>query len=609
MCGIVGAVALRNVTPILLEGLHRLEYRGYDSAGLALLNRQGGLQRVRAMGKVAELEKALATSPAKGHLGIAHTRWATHGKPAEHNAHPHLSERLAVVHNGIIENHASLRRKLTELGYSFNSDTDTEVIAHLLAHHYQHKQDLLSAFRATLNELHGAYALGVIHQDEPDNLYCARMGSPLVIGVGSEEQFIASDPLALLQVTDQFIYLEEGDHARLTLAGHEVWSSNNQVLSYPVKRYEHAAHSLDKGEYRHFMLKEIFEQPKAIADTLEGKLADNQVLTAILGPEAENRLADIQNIHIVACGTSYHAGLVARYWIEEQAGIACQVEVASEYRYRTVSVPANTLLVTISQSGETADTLAALRYAKKQNYLGTLAICNVAGSSLVREAGWRLLTQAGPEIGVASTKAFTTQLVALLWLTTALAQAKQRAPEIINANVRALRNLPGLVEQVLQLEPGIEQLAQSFAGKHHALFLGRGPHYPVAMEGALKLKEISYIHAEAYAAGELKHGPLALVDEDMPVVSVAPSDSLLEKLKSNLEEVRARGGQLINFACERAGLETSEGVTHIELPWVYDSVSPIVYTLPLQLLSYHVALVKGTDVDKPRNLAKSVTVE
>lgn len=609
MCGIVGAVALRNVTPILLEGLHRLEYRGYDSAGLALLNRQGGLQRVRAMGKVAELEKALAASPAKGHLGIAHTRWATHGKPAEHNAHPHLSERLAVVHNGIIENHASLRRKLTELGYSFNSDTDTEVIAHLLAHHYQHKQGLLSAFRATLNELHGAYALGVIHQDEPGNLYCARMGSPLVIGVGSEEQFIASDPLALLQVTDQFIYLEEGDHARLTLGGHEIWSSNNQVLNYPVKRYEHAAHSLDKGEYRHFMLKEIFEQPKAIADTLEGKLADNQVLTAILGPEAENRLADIQNIHIVACGTSYHAGLVARYWIEEQAGIACQVEVASEYRYRTVSVPANTLLVTISQSGETADTLAALRYAKKQNYLGTLAICNVAGSSLVREAGWRLLTQAGPEIGVASTKAFTTQLVALLWLTTALAQAKQRAPEIINANIRALRNLPGLVEQVLQLEPGIEQLAQSFASKHHALFLGRGPHYPVAMEGALKLKEISYIHAEAYAAGELKHGPLALVDEDMPVVSVAPSDSLLEKLKSNLEEVRARGGQLINFACERAGLETSEGVTHIELPWVYDSVSPIVYTLPLQLLSYHVALVKGTDVDKPRNLAKSVTVE
>lgn len=609
MCGIVGAIALRNITPILLEGLNRLEYRGYDSAGLAVLNEQGSMLRVRAMGKVAELEKALATSPAKGHLGIAHTRWATHGKPAEHNAHPHLSERLAVVHNGIIENHASLRRKLTELGYSFNSDTDTEVIAHLLAHHYQHKQDLLSAFRATLNELHGAYALGVIHQDEPDNLYCARMGSPLVIGVGSEEQFIASDLLALLQVTDQFIYLEEGDHARLTLGGHEIWSSNNQVLNYPVKRYEHAAHSLDKGEYRHFMLKEIFEQPKAIAETLEGKLADNQVLTAILGPEAENRLADIQNIHIVACGTSYHAGLVARYWIEEQAGIACQVEVASEYRYRTVSVPANTLLVTISQSGETADTLAALRYAKKQNYLGTLAICNVAGSSLVREAGWRLLTQAGPEIGVASTKAFTTQLVALLWLTTALAQAKQRAPEIINANIRALRNLPGLVEQVLQLEPGIEQLAQSFASKHHALFLGRGPHYPVAMEGALKLKEISYIHAEAYAAGELKHGPLALVDEDMPVVSVAPSDSLLEKLKSNLEEVRARGGQLINFACERADLETSEGVTHIDMPWVYDSVSPIVYTLPLQLLSYHVALVKGTDVDKPRNLAKSVTVE
>ncbi|WP_285259515.1 glutamine--fructose-6-phosphate transaminase (isomerizing) [Halopseudomonas bauzanensis] len=609
MCGIVGAVAKRNITPILIEGLRRLEYRGYDSAGVAVLASGNGIKRVRAAGKVAELESALEQSPVHGQLGIAHTRWATHGKPAEHNAHPHLSERLAVVHNGIIENHNTLRKKLTDLGYTFTSDTDTEVVAHLLAHNYKQKQNLLCAFRTTLTELHGAYALGVIHQDEPDTLYCARMGSPLVIGEGSEERFIASDPLALLQVTDQFIYLDEGDHARLTLESQEIWNKRNEPMEYAVLRYEHAAHSLDKGEYRHYMLKEIHEQPVAIANTLSGILGDDHVLTATLGPDAETRLKDIENIHIVACGTSYHAGLVARYWIEEQAGIPCQVEVASEFRYRQVSVPANTLLITISQSGETADTLAALRHAKPQGYLSTLAICNVAGSSLVREADWRLLTQAGPEIGVASTKAFTTQLVALLWLTTALAQERGRANELIAANVRALRSLPALVAQTLELNGAIESLAANFANKHHALFLGRGTHYPIAMEGALKLKEISYIHAEAYAAGELKHGPLALVDEDMPVVSVAPSDSLLEKLKSNLQEVRARGGQLINFACERAELDNGEGITHIKVPWVYESVSPIIYTIPLQLLSYHVALVKGTDVDKPRNLAKSVTVE
>jgi len=435
------------------------------------------------------------------------------------------------------------------------------------------------------------------------------MGSPLVIGEGSEERFIASDPLALLQVTDQFIYLEEGDHARLTLESCEIWNRRNQSVNYPVLRYEHAAQDLDKGEYRHYMLKEIYEQPVAIANTLEGILAEDHVLTAILGPEAETRLKDIRNVHIVACGTSYHAGLVARYWIEEQAGLPCQVEVASEYRYRRVAVPASTLLITISQSGETADTLAALRYSKEQGYLASLAICNVAGSSLVREADWRLLTHAGPEIGVASTKAFTTQLVALLWLTTALAQANNRAPEMISANVRALRGLPALIQQALALDSEIETLAATFANKHHALFLGRGTHYPIAMEGALKLKEISYIHAEAYAAGELKHGPLALVDEDMPVVSVAPSDSLLEKLKSNLQEVSARGGQLITFACERVEMDEGKGITHLKLPWVYESISSIVYTIPLQLLSYHVALVKGTDVDKPRNLAKSVTVE
>lgn len=614
MCGIVGAIAQRNITPILMEGLRRLEYRGYDSAGVAVLtddkhNNPKGILRVRAVGKVIELENALTATPAAGHLGIAHTRWATHGKPAERNAHPHISGRLAVVHNGIIENHSPLRKRLIALGYEFVSETDTEVVAHLIAHYYSESHDLLNAFRTALSELHGAYALALIHEDQPDTLYCARMGSPLVIGEGSDEHYIASDPLALLQVTDRFRYLEEGDHARLKNNSCEIWGRDNSAVDRPVKRYEHAAFSMDKGEYRHYMLKEIFEQPQAISDTLAGTLADDHVLTAILGPDAETRLPDIKNIHIVACGTSYHAGLVARYWIEDQAGLPCTVEVASEYRYRTVVVPANTLLITLSQSGETADTLAALRFAKDQGYLATLAICNVAGSSLVREADWRLLTHAGPEIGVASTKAFTTQLVALLWLTTALAQVGGKSPEKIAANVKALKKLPAIIEQALTLEPRITTLAERFASKHHALFLGRGTHYPIAMEGALKLKEISYIHAEAYAAGELKHGPLALVDEDMPVVSVAPSDSLLEKLKSNLEEVRARGGQLITFACET--VEESDQSNHeiISLPWVEDTISPILYTIPLQLLSYHVALVKGTDVDKPRNLAKSVTVE
>lgn len=609
MCGIVGAVAQRNITPILIEGLLRLEYRGYDSAGVAVLAEGNGIHRVRAVGKVVELQNALEATPAVGHLGIAHTRWATHGKPAEHNAHPHMSGKLAIVHNGIIENHSPLRKKLIELGYQFTSETDTEVVAHLIAHHYSQSHDLLDAFRTALGELHGAYALALMHEDQPETLYCARMGSPLVIGEGSDEHYIGSDPLALLQVTDRFRYLEEGDHARLTINTCEIWDRQNNSVDRPLIRYEHAAHSLEKGEYRHYMLKEIFEQPQAIRDTLAGIVGDDHVLTAILGPDAETRLADIANIHIVACGTSYHAGLVARYWIEDQAGIPCSVEVASEYRYRTVVVPANTLLITISQSGETADTLAALRFAKDQGYLATLAICNVAGSSLVREADWRLLTHAGPEIGVASTKAFTTQLVALLWLTTALAQVRGKPAEQIAANVRALKDLPSIIDQALSLEPRITTLAERFANKHHALFLGRGTHYPIAMEGALKLKEISYIHAEAYAAGELKHGPLALVDEDMPVVSVAPSDALLEKLKSNLEEVRARGGQLITFACET--IDQSEDSNHeiICLPFVEDCISPILYTIPLQLLSYHVALVKGTDVDKPRNLAKSVTVE
>ncbi|MFA5678872.1 MAG: glutamine--fructose-6-phosphate transaminase (isomerizing) [Pseudomonas sp.] len=608
MCGIVGAIAQRNITPILLEGLRRLEYRGYDSAGVAVMTASQQIQRVRATGKVAELEKALSLDPASGALGIAHTRWATHGKPAEHNAHPHVSEKLAIVHNGIIENHAALRSRLSEQGYVFTSETDTEVVAHLIARHYHQLKDLLSAFRATLAELRGAYALALIHEDEPQTLYCARMGSPLVIGEGSDEHYLASDPLALLQVTDRFRYLEEGDHARLSYAQCSVWDASGQTVERPVQRYEHAALNLDKGQYRHFMLKEIFEQPEAISNTLSGTLGQDHVLTAVLGPEAETRLADIRNIHIVACGTSYHAGLVARYWIESQVGLPCQVEVASEYRYRTVVVPADTLLIALSQSGETADTLAALRFAKNEGYLASLAICNVAGSSLVREADWRLLTHAGPEIGVASTKAFTTQLVALLWLTTALLQARGGQANQVASNVAALRTLPALASKVLALEPAITRLAERFANKHHALFLGRGPHYPIAMEGALKLKEISYIHAEAYAAGELKHGPLALVDEDMPVVSVAPGDSLLEKLKSNLQEVRARGGQLITFACETIEPDGDDSDT-ISLPQIEDIISPILYTIPLQLLSYHVALVKGTDVDKPRNLAKSVTVE
>lgn len=608
MCGIVGAIAQRNITPILLEGLRRLEYRGYDSAGVAVMSATEQIQRVRAAGKVAELEEALKNAPATGTLGIAHTRWATHGKPAEHNAHPHVSDKLAIVHNGIIENHAVLRSRLSDMGYVFTSETDTEVVAHLIAAHYRQSGSVLTAFRAALKELHGAYALALVHEDEPDTLYCARMGSPLVIGVGCEEHYLASDPLALLQVTDRFRYLEEGDHAQLTCDGCSIWDARDQIVERPVQQYEHAALSMDKGEYRHYMLKEIFEQPQAIADTLTGTLGDNHVLTAILGPDAESRLADVRHIHIVACGTSFHAGLVARYWIESQVGLPCQVEVASEYRYRTVVVPDNTLLITISQSGETADTLAALRFARNEGYLATLAICNVAGSSLVREADWRLLTHAGPEIGVASTKAFTTQLVALLWLTTALLQVRGKAPEQVARNVSALRSLPGVIGEALTLEPAITRLAERFANKHHALFLGRGPHYPIAMEGALKLKEISYIHAEAYAAGELKHGPLALVDEDMPVVSVAPSDSLLEKLKSNLEEVRARGGQLITFACESIEQDGDQPDT-IALPQVDEVISPVLYTIPLQLLSYHVALVKGTDVDKPRNLAKSVTVE
>ncbi|MDT0500917.1 MULTISPECIES: glutamine--fructose-6-phosphate transaminase (isomerizing) [unclassified Halomonas] len=611
MCGIVGAVSERNVEGILLEGLKRLEYRGYDSAGMAVLDPDGRLQRCRAMGKVAALEERLVAEPLAGRSGIAHTRWATHGRPSEVNAHPHQSgERLAVVHNGIIENHEALRRELEAEGYHFTSETDTEVVAHLLERESRQAGDLLTAVRGILARLDGAYALGVIHADEPDVIIGARKGSPLVVGVGIGEAFLGSDPLALLQVTDRFIYLEEGDAVRLSAGGRiEIFDADGAAVKREVTTFEHGDGAASKGEYRHFMLKEIHEQTAVIGATLEGRLGERSALVESFGPEAEALFGQVRQIHIVACGTSYHAGMVARYWLERYAGAPVQVEVASEYRYRRVVVPEGTLFVTLSQSGETADTLAALRFARAGDYLASLAICNVPGSSLVRESDLSLMTHAGPEIGVASTKAFTTQLTALLLLTLALGRVKGLDEAVQAEVVTALRGLPRLVERVLALDPAIEELSMAFAEKQHALFLGRGAHFPIALEGALKLKEISYIHAEAYPAGELKHGPLALVDSEMPVISVAPNDELLDKLKSNLQEVRARGGELFVFADEGVGLEASEGIRVLRLPRVHEALAPIVYTLPLQLLSYHVAVLKGTDVDQPRNLAKSVTVE
>ncbi len=614
MCGIVGAVAERNVSAILLEGLKRLEYRGYDSAGLAVISLNDGLQRCRAQGKVAEVERKLLDSPLLGHLGVAHTRWATHGKPSEKNAHPHLSsDEIALVHNGIIENHEPLRKQLQAAGYVFTSETDTEVVAHLVHQIYVQTQDLTEAVRLATLQLEGAYALAVIHQQQPNELVCTRKGSPLVIGVGIGETFCASDPLALLQVTDRFIYLEEGDLATLTLTEQRIINQQGEPLHRPTLQWEYGNQAAEKGEYRHFMLKEIYEQPAVIAATLEGRLSDSRVLPQALGTVAMELLPKVKQVQIIACGTSYHAGMVARYWIERLAGIPCQVEVASEYRYRDVVVADNCLFVTISQSGETADTLAALRFAKNAGYLGSLAVCNVPGSSLVRESDLSLMTHAGPEIGVASTKAFTTQLTALLLLTLALRRANLADPKATDAIeselVQALRSLPNIAEATLQLDTQIEAMAQDFADKHHALFLGRGSHYPIALEGALKLKEISYIHAEAYPAGELKHGPLALVDSNMPVIAVAPKDDLIEKLKSNLQEVRARGGELYVFADPDSFLEPEEGMKVIHLPVVHDVLAPIIYTLPLQLLAYHVAVLKGTDVDQPRNLAKSVTVE
>ena len=616
MCGIVGAVAERNITAVLVEGLKRLEYRGYDSAGVALLTDQGALQRSRRVGKVSELEGALNQEPLAGRLGIAHTRWATHGAPSERNAHPHFSgSELAVVHNGIIENHEELREQLKALGYVFSSDTDTEVIVHLLDHTLKSQPDLTAALKLAVKQLHGAYGLAVISAKQPDRLLAARSGSPLVIGLGLGENFLASDQLALRQVTDRFMYLEEGDIAEIQRDRVQIWDIDGQAVVRESVQYHEGAEAADKGEFRHFMLKEIHEQPKVVQRTLEGRLGSDHVLVQAFGPQAAELFGKVRNVQIVACGTSYHAGMVARYWLEELAGIPCQVEVASEFRYRKVVVQPDTLFVSISQSGETADTLAALRNAKehapeKGGYLASLAICNVGISSLVRESDLCLLTLAGPEIGVASTKAFTTQLVALMLLTLSLGQVRGTLDKTLEAElVEELRRLPTRLGEALAMDSVVEKVSELFAEKHHSLFLGRGAQYPVAMEGALKLKEISYIHAEAYPAGELKHGPLALVDADMPVVTVAPNNELLEKLKSNLQEVRARGGELLVFADEQAGMRNGEGTHVVNMPHIHDALAPILYTIPLQLLSYYVAVLKGTDVDQPRNLAKSVTVE
>ena len=610
MCGIVGAVAERDVLPILVEGLRRLEYRGYDSAGVAVIDGAGGLGRVRVSGKVAELVRALEARPLRGGLGIAHTRWATHGVPSEANAHPHIcNDTVAVVHNGIIENYEALKARQLAQGFRFTSETDTEVIAHQVFLYLEQGRDLLGAVQAAALDLEGAYAIGVVSRKEPGRLVAARRGSPLVIGVGIGEHFIASDVSALLPVTQRFIFLEDGDVADLRRASLTIYGAGGAPVQREVRVSELTADAVERGRFRHYMLKEIFEQPRALADTLEGRLANGRVLEAAFGPAASATFDRVRGVQIVACGTSYHAGLVARYWLEQLAGVRCDVEVASEFRYRRHVVDPDTLVVTISQSGETADTLAALRATREMGFGPSLALCNVPESSLVRESSLVLMTRAGPEIGVASTKAFTTQLTALLLLAVVLGRRRGLSPEAEADVVRQLLALPGQVEKALELDPIVARLAERFVDKHHALFLGRGFHYPVAMEGALKLKEVSYIHAEAYPAGELKHGPLALVDSSMPVIAVAPNDALLEKLKSNLQEVRARGGQLYVFADAEAGFVSREDVHVMDVPAVGEWTAPIVYTVPLQLLAYHVAVQKGTDVDQPRNLAKSVTVE
>jgi glucosamine--fructose-6-phosphate aminotransferase (isomerizing) len=611
MCGIVGAIAKRNIVPVLLEGLRRLEYRGYDSAGVAVLQSDGKMARVRTVGKVRALEEALEATPTSGQLGIAHTRWATHGAPSERNAHPHISrDGLAIVHNGIIENHEDLRAELTRAGYTFTSETDTEVVAHRIHFHLALLGDLYKAVRATVAELEGAYALAVISQQGPQRIIAARMGCPVVIGIGNGENFVASDVAALLPVTRRFMFLDEGDVAEVTLTGVRVIDREGNSAERPARDSELSADAAEKGQYRHFMLKEINEQPLAVANTLQERVANGRLLEAAFGPDATAVFARTRAVHIVACGTSFNAGIVACYFIEQICRIPCRVEIASEYRYRNPVVTDNTLLVTISQSGETADTLAAMRLGKQLGYLATLAICNSPESSLVRESDLVMLTRAGPEIGVASTKAFSTQLTALGMLVVALARHNGADAERERGLISRLIELPGLIEKTLKLDDVIHKLALRFADKHHALFLGRGALHAVALEGALKLKEISYIHAEAYAAGELKHGPLALVDADMPVVTVAPNNDLLEKLKSNLMEVRARGGELYVFADPDSGFQSSDGVHVIQMPkHISYFQAPIIYTIPLQLLAYHVAILRGTDVDQPRNLAKSVTVE
>jgi glucosamine--fructose-6-phosphate aminotransferase (isomerizing) len=610
MCGIVGAIAQREVAPILLEGLKRLEYRGYDSAGLVVLNAIAELERIRTTGKVVELANAFDRRPVTGTIGIAHTRWATHGKPTESNAHPHICRnKVAVVHNGIIENHQILRRQQTEQGFVFTSDTDTEVIVHQVYHHLDQGANLLDAVRQTCQDMEGAYALGVVSVSDPDHLIAARRGSPLVIGVGIGEYFIASDVAALLPVTQRFVFLEDGDIADLTSANMVIYDSQGRQVERPEARSDLTADAVERGEYRHYMLKEIYEQPRAIADTLEGRIYQGRVLEAAFGADAGQIFDKVQGVHIIACGTSFHAGLIGRYWMESLAGIPCSVEVASEFRYRRPVVRNSSLIVTISQSGETADTLAGLLEAKRLGFGQSLCICNVPESSLTRESDLVLMTRAGPEIGVASTKAFSTQLTALMLLTIALGRRFSMSEETERQLVCQLEHLPRQIEDVLALDEKIQQLSEPFADKHNALFLGRGAQYPVAKEGALKLKEISYIHAEAYPAGELKHGPLALVDASMPVVVVAPNNELLEKLKSNLHEVSARGGQMLVFADQNAGMASDETTTVLPVAPTDDCVAPIVFTVPLQLLSYHVAVLKGTDVDQPRNLAKSVTVE
>lgn len=609
MCGIVGAVAQRDIAEILIEGLRRLEYRGYDSAGLSVTDSNGQTERLRRVGKVQKLADALEKHPLAGGTGIAHTRWATHGEPSEINAHPHVSGHITVVHNGIIENHEPLRQLLVERGYAFSSETDTEVIVHLI--HWEQKQGgtLLEVVQRVIPQLRGAYGAVVMDSRDPDQLVVARSGSPLVIGCGVGENFIASDQLALLPVTRRFIFLEEGDVAEITRRTVKIVDKQGNVIERAETESQVQYDAGDKGLFRHYMQKEIYEQPMAIKSTLEGRLHHGQVDLSELGAAADAVLSQVQHIQIIACGTSYNSGMVSRYWFESLAGIPCDVEIASEFRYRKSALRPGSLLITLSQSGETADTLAGLRLSKELGYLGSLAVCNVPGSSLVRESDFALMTKAGTEIGVASTKAFTTQLVVLLMLVARLGRLKGVPASVEQEIIHALQALPTRIEQMLALDKTIEALAEGFSDKHHALFLGRGDQYPIAMEGALKLKEISYIHAEAYAAGELKHGPLALIDADMPVIVVAPNNDLLEKLKSNIEEVRARGGQLYVFADEEAGFSDSEGMNIIQLPHVEEVIAPIFYTVPLQLLSYHVALIKGTDVDQPRNLAKSVTVE